>query len=129
VASEKGGRLLVEETAAPSVRLSSVELMQVLLNLLTNAAQALHPQLPERRIQLSAREAAGGVEFLVADTGPGMTAEQLARAGRERFTTKPEGTGLGLSIVRRITQAAGGRFELESAPGQGTQARVWLPRA
>jgi signal transduction histidine kinase len=133
VATERGGKLLVAEPASnlPRVKLSTMELMQVLVNLLTNAAQALHRKLPERRVQTSAAEKDDGIEFVIADTGPGMTPEQVERAGRVRFTTKPDGqgTGLGLTICRQLVEQAGGKFTLKSELGNGTTVTFWLPKA
>jgi signal transduction histidine kinase len=57
----------------------------------------------------------------------GMTLEQIARAFDPLYSTKHRGTGLGLALVRRVIEAHDGRLTLESEPGQGTTARVWLP--
>jgi signal transduction histidine kinase len=67
----------------------------------------------------------------VRDTGTGMDAETLARAGEPFFTTKGEGkgTGLGLSTVDAIAHALGGRMVVESAPGKGTRVALLLPAA
>jgi signal transduction histidine kinase len=53
----------------------------------------------------------------------------MAQACDPLFTTKSHGTGLGLALVRRVVEAHGGRLTFESAPGQGTTARLWLPLA
>ena len=67
----------------------------------------------------------------VADTGAGMDAATLARIGEPFFTTKPPGvgTGLGLATVRGFCARAGGAFRIESRPGHGTAAAIWLPAA
>ncbi len=67
----------------------------------------------------------------VADRGPGMDAATLARLGEPFFTTKPagRGTGLGLATVRGFCVRAGGALRIESAPGRGTTAEIWLPAA
>jgi signal transduction histidine kinase len=69
----------------------------------------------------------------VQDRGIGMTAGQLQRVG-ERFYRADSsgnipGTGLGMSIVREIVQLHGGEVQLDSRPGEGTRATVWLPLA
>ena len=67
----------------------------------------------------------------VADTGRGMDAETLARAGEAFFTTKPrgQGTGLGLSMARGYAERVGGTLDLSSRPGRGTVVTLWLPIA
>ena len=100
---------------------------QVLVNLLTNAAQALGPA--GGTIRVGARERADGVEMYVADDGPGIPPEVLPRIFDPFFTTKDvgEGSGLGLSIVHGIVDRHGGRIDVESAPGKGTTFRVLFP--
>ena len=102
---------------------------QVLVNLLTNAAQALGPG--GGTIRVGARERADGVEMYVADDGPGIPPEVLPRIFDPFFTTKDvgEGSGLGLSIVHGIVDRHGGRIDVESAPGKGTTFRMLFPAA
>jgi CheY-like chemotaxis protein len=109
-----------------------------LLNLVVNARDAM----PEGgQIILSAREETlrqgtpGNlspgryVRLSVTDTGEGMDEETLSRALEPFFTTKGlgKGTGLGLPMVHGLAQQSGGRFDLQSRPGQGTTAELWLP--
>jgi signal transduction histidine kinase len=102
---------------------------QVLANLLGNVREHTPPGTP---VAVRLAEAGQGVVLEVADSGPGMTAENAARAF-DRFhrgTTAPNdraGSGLGLSIVQAIATAHGGQAAIESAPGRGTRVRVWLP--
>ena len=65
--------------------------------------------------------------FLIQDTGCGIPAELMSRIQEPFFTTKRNGNGLGLSICRSIIWNAGGRMEIPSQPGAGTQIRVLLP--
>ena len=69
------------------------------------------------------------VRLSVADTGAGMEAATLARATEPFFTTKEtgKGTGLGLAMARGFAEQSGGALDIESAPGQGTTVRLWLP--
>ncbi len=69
------------------------------------------------------------VRIVIADTGPGMSRDELNRAFDDFSTTKPGGTGLGLSIVRRLVLDLGGTLRLETEPGTGTRAIVELPAA
>jgi len=64
---------------------------------------------------------------VVADTGKGMTKEELNRAFDDFYTTKPGGTGLGLSIVRRLVLDANGALRVETQPGAGSTFIVELP--
>lgn len=96
------------------------------VNLIVNAAHAI----PERgTIALATRAEGDWVCVEVADTGTGMTEEVKRRIFEPFFTTKPvgKGTGLGLSLSFSIVQKHGGRIEVDSEPGVGTQFRVWIP--
>jgi signal transduction histidine kinase len=70
------------------------------------------------------------VEVVIEDSGEGMTPEVLAHATEPFFTTRPvgQGAGLGLSMAHGVVRAHDGTLELASAPGQGTQVRIRLPR-
>lgn len=67
------------------------------------------------------------VRVVIADTGRGMSKEELDRAFDDFYTTKSTGTGLGLSIVRRLILDLGGSIRVETEPGRGTTVRVELP--
>jgi signal transduction histidine kinase len=110
----------------PPVFVIEDHLMQVVLNLLLNALDAM-PAGGVLRIEVGT--AGAQVALRVHDTGVGMDRAVLARCFEPLFTTKEpgRGTGLGLSISRDITRAAGGEVELHSAPGRGTTAVVTLP--
>jgi len=112
------------QSAGHCVRLGGEELKQVLFNLVRNALEAV-PEGATIRVGWAARP--GAYELWVADDGPGMDAEALKRVRRPFVTTRAQGTGLGLAIVDRLVREAGGRLELESAPGRGTTCRIRLP--
>jgi signal transduction histidine kinase len=101
-------------------------LHQLFLNLLLNAQQALPPG---GETTVSARPAGDRVVVSIADSGSGMTSEQVAHAFDPYYTTRPKGTGLGLPIARRIAVAHGGDLTLCSTPGTGTTVEVSLPVA
>jgi signal transduction histidine kinase len=63
----------------------------------------------------------------VADTGQGMSAQEIREAFEPYFSTKETGVGLGLALTRKIVEDHGGTVELESEPGRGTTARIRLP--
>jgi signal transduction histidine kinase len=69
------------------------------------------------------------VRLVVADTGRGMTEQQLNRAFDDFYTTKRDGTGLGLSVVRRLVLDLNGSLHVDTAPGEGTRFIIDLPAA
>ena len=109
---------LVEALAdVPPVLIDSGRLVQVLVNLLINAVQALPRNSPDRPvIWLATRNCVDGVEIEVCDNGVGIPKENLARIWAPFFTTKSDdlGSGLGLSISREIVERAGGSIRVES---------------
>jgi PAS domain S-box-containing protein len=108
----------------PPIEGSRPALVQVFVNLVTNAAQASRGG----HITLRLEHADGAVRMAVQDDGAGMDAETARRAFEPFFTTRPGvGIGLGLPIVQGIVERHGGKVELETAPGQGTAVTVTLP--
>jgi signal transduction histidine kinase len=103
-------------------------LEQVVVNLVTNAAEAIHGG---GTITVSVAEEAGEVVLEVRDTGAGMAPEVAARCMEPFFTTQPggKGTGLGLPIAAGIVQRHGGRISLRTEPGRGSAFTVRLPAA
>lgn len=119
----------------PPILANPFSLEEVVLNLLTNARDALRDQGRSSAGRITVSTAASGtgdeeqVQLVVEDNGPGIAGEVLARVFTPFFTTKGSsgGTGLGLPIARAIVEGFGGRLELRSAPGAGTTATVLLP--
>jgi signal transduction histidine kinase len=113
----------------------AMQIHQALRHLVTNAVQAM-PDGGLLTLSAASRSLGSpsdpsvppecGVEFVIRDTGVGMTPDQVARACDPLFTTKAQ-RGLGLSLVLRAVEAHEGRLAIESEPGQGTMARIWLP--
>jgi signal transduction histidine kinase len=124
----------------PAVTIDPNQLEMALLNLAVNARDAM-PAGGSLTIQLTVEEVAGGqpldlpagrfVVLAVQDTGEGMDPETLSKAVEPFFSTKVvgKGTGLGLSMVYGLAEQSGGALRLESAPGFGTTAQLWLPIA
>lgn len=120
------GRLLAEST----------QLLQVILNLLTNAADAMYGMGGELRVGLAQVESPDcmetpgqAVRISVADTGPGIEADEQMRIFDPFYTTKPggAGTGVGLAVVHGIVSGFGGCVEVESRKGEGARFNVYLP--
>jgi two-component system nitrogen regulation sensor histidine kinase NtrY len=101
----------------PPVLADRDQILQVLLNLVQNALDAVRD---EGRVRLGARRDGDAVELSVSDTGPGIAPGDLPRVFEPYFTTKEGGTGLGLAIAHRIAEEHGGALECRSAPGQTT---------
>ncbi len=127
----KGQSLSLElSPALPLARADPVRLRQILQNLLTNA----HLYTPDDgHLQISAATRAGQVQVSVADTGPGMTPQQLEhiydRFYRAQDVQSAPGTGLGLSIVKSLMDLHGGTIEVDSEVGAGTTFRISIPVA
>jgi signal transduction histidine kinase len=126
--------IVVARSLSPGIAPVSADpgqLQELFLNLITNALEAIGRggTLSLATEGINGDERTSGVRVIVADTGPGMSAEILERAFDPFFTTRGEasGTGLGLAICRRITRDHGGKVRLDSQPGRGTQAIVELP--
>jgi PAS domain S-box-containing protein len=117
----------------PAVDCTEIEMEQVFLNLLRNAAQAMATAQPPTvgpRIVLRAYGQPGRLVVEVEDNGPGMPPEALRRAFEPFYTTKPigVGTGLGLSVSYFIvTRSHGGAMTAVSGPGGGVTFRIELP--
>ncbi|HET8730149.1 MAG TPA: ATP-binding protein [Moraxellaceae bacterium] len=111
----------------PRVSCAPSQINQVLLNLLTNAAQAIDGP---GKILVRTWAEADQVFVSVQDSGKGMPPEVLQKIFDPFFTTKPvgEGTGLGLSISYKIIQQHGGRIHVASQVGRGTRFVIGLPR-
>jgi signal transduction histidine kinase len=112
----------------PDVQCLPSEINQVFMNLLVNAAHAVHKE----RGTITVRTGVHGSEQVwveIEDDGCGIPKENLSRIFDPFFTTKPvgKGTGLGLSLSYGILQKHGGRLEVDSEPGRGTRFRVTIP--
>jgi two-component system cell cycle sensor histidine kinase/response regulator CckA len=127
----------------PLVRIDRSQLETAIINLVVNARDALRAQgggrvrISTARLTLEAAKALGyaGIDIPelalieVADNGPGIEPEALAKIFEPFFTTKPigEGTGLGLATVYGVVKQADGWIAAQSAPGEGATFRIFLP--
>jgi two-component system NtrC family sensor kinase len=116
--------LLEPAPSMPLVEHDPALIQQVVLNLLLNGIQAISGT---GEVRVTVNQEQNSAVILVSDTGRGISPDALQRIFKPFFTTRSEGTGLGLSLANGIVQSHGGRIEVSSTPGRGTQFKVWLP--
>ena len=100
------------------------QIRQALVNLIQNGLEAIGPG---GKVTVSAQADGDRLTIVVADSGPGLSAERAADLFVPNLTTKAHGSGLGLTIVQRIVNDHRGSVAAESAPGRGTTFRIVLP--
>ena len=116
----------MEVRARPVIVSDGDRVLQIVGNLLSNAFKAT----PDGgRIALSLAQTNGVVRVGVEDTGPGIAAEQRERLFRPFVSEATGGTGLGLAIAKELSQALGGRIDLDSEVGRGSRFELVLPTA
>ena len=123
-------RIRTETRFAPDLPLvlaDSKQIQQVLVNLFTNAAQAMEAR--GGTLLVNIHPCPGGVSLEVHDSGVGIPGENLPRVFDPFFSTKEGGNGLGLSVSYSIIQAHGGEMTVRSTPDEGTTFAVRLPAA
>jgi two-component system cell cycle sensor histidine kinase/response regulator CckA len=121
----------------PSVRANVAQLSQIIMNLVTNASDALNDRdgkirVTTRRVAVTAASSEGladgdYVQVEVSDTGRGMSKETQAKVFEPFFSTKSAGRGLGLAVVHGIVGRLGGTIRVASEPGNGSVFQVILP--
>lgn len=119
------------DPGAPPAAADPRTLEQILVNLITNAVQAMPGggTLSVRLAPAASPQGHAQVELTIADTGPGIPPDVIERIFDPFFTTKKEGTGLGLAISRRILTAHKGTIQVQSFPDAGTVFTIRLPAA
>jgi len=119
----------------PQVQVHPHRLVQVMLNLLVNAADALHEEgnaaRPAPQVRIHASQEGNFVRLCVDDNGPGLPREHRERLFLPFFTTKPpgKGTGLGLAVSKSYLERVGGALSAEDLPTGGARFTVSLPVA
>jgi len=138
-ARSRGKNVLVDlrlDPSLPAVSGHPDTVYRALLNILKNALEAIPESGTvriEARMNVNYRFAVGRgrkrsfVEIGIADSGVGMTGEELHKARLPFYTTKPRGTGLGLAMARQAASRHGGKLEIMSTPGEGTTVKISLP--
>ncbi|MDB5361033.1 MAG: hybrid sensor histidine kinase/response regulator [Rhodospirillales bacterium] len=127
--------ICIDESLAdiPPIHGDPGQIHQVIVNLITNSAQAIGPRPGTITVtlDLAAIGAAPAAQLAITDTGCGMDEATLSRALEPFFTTKGvgEGTGLGLSVVHGIVASHHGTMQIQSRTGQGTSVTIRLPLA
>ncbi|MDR3553397.1 MAG: ATP-binding protein [Syntrophobacteraceae bacterium] len=134
---EQIGLLVDIPESLPCISANAQQIMQVFLNLVNNAAYALHDKFPDghdhKTINITGEQvdATCGlmVRMIIQDNGIGIPARRLEEVTKPFFTTKPvgKGAGLGLSVARGIIDDHGGRLRIESVEGEFTKVSVELP--
>jgi PAS domain S-box-containing protein len=120
---------LVPDPSIPAIVADPNQLMQVFLNLLLNAEQAIRESREKGAIHVRIGRNPDSVWIMFRDDGPGIAPENLAHIFDPFFTTKRpgRGTGLGLSICKTVLREHGGNIEVTSAPGGGAVFTITLP--
>ncbi|MCG8566811.1 MAG: ATP-binding protein [Desulfobacterales bacterium] len=115
------------DPTVPECRVEPQLIEQVILNLVTNAAEALKDHDGEKCIFLTTARGEDYMEICITDTGPGIPDSKRSRIFDPFYTTKANSSGIGLSISHRIIVDHGGSLELDSAPGKGAKFTVRIP--
>jgi len=126
---EKGVGFSVEAQVADSIITGSRKALSgAMLNLLENALQACEGHRDRKpEVRLSAHCVGQQLKISVRDTGEGITPEAQKRIFEPFFTTRGQGTGLGLAIALGVIRAHGGRIDVSSTPGEGSEFVMLLP--
>jgi signal transduction histidine kinase len=124
--AERQGVKIRLDTEAVQVMGDPARLRDAVLNLAANALQAMPSG---GNLMLCVKREQDRAKLTVKDDGTGMTPEQLAEAGVPFRTSRERGTGLGVALARGVARQHGGELRLESRPGHGTQATLWVATA
>ena len=120
---------IVEHESVPPILGDPEFLRSVFNNLFINAVQAMEKSGGRLNIKITPDENDSLVRIDIADTGNGISEENVSKIFEPYFSTKETGTGLGLAIVQKIVEIHHGTIEVESEMGEGTKFTVRLPNA
>tara|TARA_R110000868_G_scaffold144960_5_gene364580 strand:+ start:14023 stop:15141 length:1119 start_codon:yes stop_codon:yes gene_type:complete len=114
--------------ATPTIQCDAIQLMQVLVNLITNAVEAMHnTPVAQRHLLIQTSPIDNTVNVVVKDNGQGISAENIDKVFKPFFTTKKTGMGMGLDICQDIIKRHHGNLTVESTLGQNCQFTISLP--
>lgn len=126
------------DRSLPPIVTDAERLRTALVNILTNARQAVHAttgasaspvDLAHPDVRLATRHDTNGAEITIEDRGVGISPEDMTHIFDPYYTTRRAGTGLGLPIAKNIIEGLGGSIDVSSTRGAGTALRIWLPTA
>jgi signal transduction histidine kinase len=130
---QRSGALLQTDFAErlPHINVDRIQLQQVILNLLLNAADAMAGigDRPRTLLVQTGLHDDGGVRLLVRDSGTGVDPDAIEKLFDAFYTTKPQGMGVGLSISRSIIERHDGRLWAEANEGPGATFSFCIPGA
>ncbi|MFC4099502.1 ATP-binding protein [Paenibacillus xanthanilyticus] len=126
LANKEGILIEMQLEEGLALRTDKARLQQALLNLIKNAVEATKAG---GVVKVTLKPGPGEAHVTIADTGRGMTEQELNRLGTLFYSTKEKGTGLGTSVSIRIIEAMRGTISFKSKPGVGTQISIVLPLA
>jgi C4-dicarboxylate-specific signal transduction histidine kinase len=110
------------------VQADPLQIEQVLVNLIRNAAEALSPLTPSRRsMGIESRSASGAAQIIIWDEGPGIDAKVQRKLFKPFVSSKEGGLGVGLALSKTLIESHGGKLSLERSPKHRTQAKILLP--
>lgn len=112
----------------PAIQGDPIQIQQVLINLVTNACDAMRDiPVGQRKVKISTENGANAVKVQVRDHGPGVSEEVREHLFDQFFTTKKEGLGMGLAIVRSVIESHGGKIDMQNLNGDGACFFFSLP--
>lgn len=126
---EKKIQMVKDYADIPEVDCNASQIGQVVMNLVTNAIDAVAAKGDQGVVRVGIRAQGESAVLEVSDNGAGITSDVMARLFEPFFTTKEVGAGmgLGLAVTHSIVARHGGRIDVKSEPGSGTTFRVYLP--
>jgi signal transduction histidine kinase len=124
--------IIVKQELAEGMQLCRADLQmieQVMLNLITNAVQAMQAMTGEKHLELRSSSGDGHIVVTVSDSGPGIPPQERAKIFDPFYTTKSDGSGIGLSLCHRIITDHRGTLTAETSSWGGAEFRIELPVA